>query len=44
MPEVYVFTRVGGRETEAPAERDRPRPGSGEALAALRVAAIGVTA
>ena len=40
MPKAYVFTRYGGPETEALAEVDRPSPGPGEVLVAVRVAGV----
>ncbi|MFJ3670842.1 NADP-dependent oxidoreductase [Streptomyces sp. NPDC090106] len=40
MPEAYVFTRYGGPETEALAELDKPVPGPGEILAAVRAAGV----
>jgi len=40
MPKAYVFTRYGGPETEALAELDRPGPGSGQLLVAVRAAGV----
>ncbi|MET7569011.1 NADP-dependent oxidoreductase [Streptomyces sp. NPDC005492] len=40
MPKAYVFTRYGGPETEALVEVDRPRPGPGEILVAVRAAGV----
>ncbi|MHA5053640.1 NADP-dependent oxidoreductase [Streptomyces sp. SD15] len=40
MPKAYVFTRYGGPETEALVERDRPRPGPGQVLVAVRAAGV----
>lgn len=40
MPKAYVFTRYGGPETEALVERDRPGPGPGEVLVAVRAAGV----
>ncbi|MDR6975318.1 NADPH:quinone reductase-like Zn-dependent oxidoreductase [Streptomyces sp. 3330] len=40
MPEAYVFTRYGGPETEALVDLDRPRPGPGEVLVAVRAAGV----
>ncbi|MES5820199.1 NADP-dependent oxidoreductase [Streptomyces sp. RG80] len=40
MPKAYVFTRYGGPETEALIEVDRPRPGPGEVLIAVRAAGV----
>ncbi|MEV7285029.1 NADP-dependent oxidoreductase [Streptomyces sp. NPDC093252] len=40
MPKAYVFTRNGGPETEALVDRDRPVPGPGELLVAVRVAGV----
>ncbi|KUN41562.1 NADPH:quinone reductase [Streptomyces longwoodensis] len=40
MPKAYVFTRYGGPETEALIEADRPRPGPGEVLVAVRAAGV----
>jgi len=40
MPKAYVFTRYGGPETEALVEVDRPAPGPGEVLVAVRVAGV----
>jgi len=40
MPKAYVFTRYGGPETEALAEVDRPSPGPGEVLVAVRAAGV----
>ncbi|WP_406369548.1 NADP-dependent oxidoreductase [Streptomyces sp. NBC_00647] len=40
MPKAYVFTRFGGPETEALVERDRPSPGPGEVLVAVRAAGV----
>ncbi|CAM5743106.1 hypothetical protein SALBM311S_00306 [Streptomyces alboniger] len=38
MPKAYVFTRYGGPEVEAFAEVDRPVPGPGQILVAVRAA------
>ncbi|MFJ6986863.1 MULTISPECIES: zinc-binding alcohol dehydrogenase family protein [unclassified Streptomyces] len=40
MPKAYVFTRYGGPETEALVELDRPSPGPGEVLVAVRAAGV----
>ncbi|MEU6773123.1 NADP-dependent oxidoreductase [Streptomyces sp. NPDC046759] len=40
MPKAYVYTRHGGAETEALIELDRPRPGPGEILIAVRAAGV----
>ncbi|MFD4596458.1 NADP-dependent oxidoreductase [Streptomyces sp. NPDC058464] len=40
MPKAYVYTRHGGPETEAFAELDRPVPGPGELLVAVRAAGV----
>ncbi|MEV0738015.1 NADP-dependent oxidoreductase [Streptomyces sp. NPDC050549] len=40
MPKAYVFTRYGGPETEAVVEVDRPSPGPGEVLVAVRAAGV----
>ncbi|MGW1048926.1 quinone oxidoreductase family protein [Streptomyces sp. NPDC002586] len=40
MPKAYVYTRHGGPETEALIDLDRPSPGPGEILIAVR--AVGV--
>lgn len=40
MPKAYVFTRFGGPETEALADVDRPRPGPGQLLVAVRAAGV----
>lgn len=40
MPKAYVFTRYGGPETEALVERDRPSPGPGQILVAVRAAGV----
>ncbi|WP_327426559.1 MULTISPECIES: NADP-dependent oxidoreductase [unclassified Streptomyces] len=40
MPKAYVFTRYGGPETEALAELDRPGPGPGQLLVAVRAAGV----
>ncbi|MCX4992873.1 MULTISPECIES: NADP-dependent oxidoreductase [unclassified Streptomyces] len=40
MPKAYVFTGFGGPETEALVERDRPSPGPGEVLVAVRAAGV----
>ncbi|MEU3980798.1 NADP-dependent oxidoreductase [Streptomyces sp. NPDC026672] len=40
MPKAYVFTRYGGPETEAFVDVDRPRPGAGEILVAVRAAGV----
>ncbi|WP_329213688.1 NADP-dependent oxidoreductase [Streptomyces sp. NBC_01485] len=40
MPKAYVFTRYGGPETEALVDLERPRPGPGEVLVAVRAAGV----
>ncbi|WP_221359084.1 quinone oxidoreductase family protein [Streptomyces beigongshangae] len=40
MPKAYVFTQYGGPETEALVERDRPSPGPGQLLVAVRAAGV----
>ncbi|WP_329343899.1 NADP-dependent oxidoreductase [Streptomyces sp. NBC_01352] len=40
MPKAYVFTRYGGPETEALVEVDRPVPGPGQVLVAVRAAGV----
>ncbi|MFJ3759611.1 NADP-dependent oxidoreductase [Streptomyces sp. NPDC090080] len=40
MPKAYVYTRHGGPETEAFADLDRPVPGPGELLVAVRAAGV----
>ncbi|MER5339291.1 NADP-dependent oxidoreductase [Streptomyces mirabilis] len=40
MPKAYVFTRYGGPETEALVEQDRPSPGPGQVLVAVRAAGV----
>ncbi|MGA5352178.1 NADP-dependent oxidoreductase [Streptomyces thermodiastaticus] len=40
MPKAYVFTRDGGPETEALVDLDRPRPGPGQILIAVRAAGV----
>ncbi|WP_369244165.1 NADP-dependent oxidoreductase [Streptomyces sp. R41] len=40
MSKAYVFTRYGGPETEALVERDRPSPGPGQILVAVRAAGV----
>ncbi|GCB52379.1 NADP-dependent oxidoreductase [Streptomyces sp. NL15-2K] len=40
MPKAYVFTRYGGPETEALVEVDRPVPGLGQILVAVRAAGV----
>ncbi|WP_043666344.1 NADP-dependent oxidoreductase [Streptomyces xylophagus] len=40
MPKAYVFTRYGGPETEALVEVERPSPGPGEVLVAVRAAGV----
>lgn len=40
MPKAYVFTRYGGPETEAFADVDRPTPGPGLLLVAVRAAGV----
>ncbi|MGW7265265.1 NADP-dependent oxidoreductase [Streptomyces sp. NPDC054842] len=40
MPKAYVFTRYGGPETETLVDRERPRPGPGEVLVAVRAAGV----
>jgi NADPH:quinone reductase-like Zn-dependent oxidoreductase len=40
MPKAYVFTRYGGPETEALVEVERPVPGPGQILVAVRVAGV----
>ncbi|NGO09437.1 NADP-dependent oxidoreductase [Streptomyces sp. HC44] len=40
MPKAYVFTRFGGPETEALVDQDRPSPGPGQLLVAVRAAGV----
>ncbi|WP_158942431.1 alcohol dehydrogenase catalytic domain-containing protein, partial [Streptomyces sp. ERV7] len=40
MPKAYAYTRNGGPETETFIERDRPRPGPGQLLVAVRAAGV----
>ncbi len=40
MPKAYVFTRYGGPETQALVEVDRPDPGPGQILVAVRAAGV----
>ncbi|CAM5268080.1 hypothetical protein SAURM35S_05604 [Streptomyces aurantiogriseus] len=40
MPKADVFTRYGGPETEALIDVDRPRPGPGQVLVAVRAAGV----
>ena len=40
MPKAYVFTRFGGPETEAFVDVDRPGPGPGQVLVAVRAAGV----
>ncbi|MGW2645817.1 NADP-dependent oxidoreductase [Streptomyces sp. NPDC001393] len=40
MPKAYVYTRHGGPETEALIDLDRPGPGPGEILIAVRAAGV----
>ncbi|MFJ5034315.1 NADP-dependent oxidoreductase [Streptomyces sp. NPDC088560] len=40
MPKAYVYTRHGGPEAEALTELDRPSPGPGEILIAVRAAGV----
>jgi NADPH:quinone reductase-like Zn-dependent oxidoreductase len=40
MPKAYVFTQYGGPETEALVDQDRPSPGPGELLVAVRAAGV----
>ncbi|TPQ22584.1 NADP-dependent oxidoreductase [Streptomyces sporangiiformans] len=40
MPKAYVFTRFGGPETEALVDQERPSPGPGELLVAVRAAGV----
>lgn len=40
MPKAYVFTRYGGPETESLVDQDRPTPGPGEILVAVRAAGV----
>ncbi|GHF56723.1 NADP-dependent oxidoreductase [Streptomyces thermodiastaticus] len=40
MPKAYVFTKDGGPETEALVDVDRPRPGPGQILIAVRAAGV----
>jgi NADPH:quinone reductase-like Zn-dependent oxidoreductase len=40
MPKAYVFTRYGGPETEAFVDVDRPSPGPGHLLVAVRAAGV----
>ncbi|MFJ8109589.1 NADP-dependent oxidoreductase [Streptomyces sp. NPDC096132] len=40
MPKAYVFTRYGGPETQEFVELDRPVPGPGQVLVAVRAAGV----
>src|SRR5882757_8463501 len=40
MPKAYVFTRYGGPEAEALVDLDRPTPGPGQVLVAVRAAGV----
>ncbi|MET7685984.1 NADP-dependent oxidoreductase [Streptomyces sp. NPDC005423] len=40
MPKAYVFKRYGGPDTEALVELERPRPGPGQVLVAVRAAGV----
>lgn len=40
MPKAYVFTRYGGPEAEAFVELERPTPGPGQLLVAVRAAGV----
>ncbi|MFF4255225.1 NADP-dependent oxidoreductase [Streptomyces sp. NPDC001663] len=40
MPKAYVFTRYGGPEVEAFVDVDRPSPGPGQVLVAVRAAGV----
>ncbi|MFE7575315.1 NADP-dependent oxidoreductase [Streptomyces sp. NPDC057521] len=40
MPKAYVFTRNGGPEAEGFADLERPKPGPGELLVAVRAAGV----
>jgi NADPH:quinone reductase-like Zn-dependent oxidoreductase len=40
MPKAYVYTRHGGPEAEALIDLDRPSPGAGEILVAVRAAGV----
>lgn len=40
MPKAYVFTRYGGPEAEALVEQEKPVPGPGELLVAVRAAGV----
>lgn len=40
MPKAYVFTRYGGPEAEALVGQDRPSPGPGQVLVAVRAAGV----
>ncbi|NUR01186.1 MAG: NADP-dependent oxidoreductase [Streptomyces sp.] len=40
MPKAYVFTRYGGPEAEALVDVDRPSPGPGQVLVAVRAAGL----
>ncbi|GAA1771033.1 NADP-dependent oxidoreductase [Nonomuraea sp. AD125B] len=40
MPKAYVFTQYGGPEVEAFAEVERPVPGAGQVLVAVRAAGV----
>src|SRR5438132_8873194 len=40
MPKAYVFTRYGGPETETFVDVERPRPGPGQVLVAVRAAGV----
>ncbi|MFJ4787291.1 NADP-dependent oxidoreductase [Streptomyces sp. NPDC088794] len=40
MPKAYVYTRHGGPDTEALVDVERPRPGAGQILVAVRAAGV----
>lgn len=40
MPKAYVFTRYGGPEAEALVEQEKPSPGPGQLLVAVRAAGV----
>ncbi|MEU5434308.1 NADP-dependent oxidoreductase [Streptomyces sp. NPDC020719] len=40
MPKAYAYTRIGGPETETFIERNRPEPGPGQLLVAVRAAGV----
>jgi len=40
MPKAYAYTRYGGPETEALVDVDRPSPGPGQVLVAVRAAGV----